>query len=96
MGESILPARGSVFAARLKPLTALGRISFGLYVVHEFVLMQVNYGMGRLRNAPVGFLVYWALGSFCTVALVWGSCWYLESPFLLLKKRFTQVLSRPL
>lgn len=78
---------------RNKTLLYLGKISYGLYVLHEFA----HFCAMRLAPAstPVGVVGQSFVGLALTVALAAASYRWLESPFLRLKERFAHVQSRP-
>jgi peptidoglycan/LPS O-acetylase OafA/YrhL len=71
----------------------LGKISYGLYMLHFIALLLVL----DLLHPPWGWKLLAAkgLGLAVTVALAWASYRWIESPFLRLKDRFATVLSRP-
>jgi peptidoglycan/LPS O-acetylase OafA/YrhL len=73
-----------------KPLTYLGKISYGLYALHGGALWIVG-----LVSTSLPFAVRFALSLALSVALASVSYRYLERPFLLVKQRFTVVPSRP-
>lgn len=74
-------------------LLYLGKISYGLYVVHEFAHLCAS----RLLPAatPLQVIAQSALGLAFTMLLAAASYRWLESPFLRLKERFAHVQSRP-
>ncbi len=78
---------------RNKQLLYLGKISYGLYVFHEFGLWSA------FRLVPtagsVSKMVQIGLGLALTVLCAAASYRWLESPFLKLKERFSYVPSRP-
>jgi len=78
---------------RNRLLVYLGKISYGLYVVHEFA----HYCAMRLvpAAAPFRVLVQSVLSLALTIVLAAASYRWLESPFLRLKERFAHVQSRP-
>jgi peptidoglycan/LPS O-acetylase OafA/YrhL len=71
----------------------LGRISYGLYVLHltgVFMMQSLFHpvwGWQLLATKVLGFLM--------TITLAFASYRWVESPFLRLKDRFATVLSRP-
>jgi len=86
-----------------KPVIFLGRISFGLYVVHSlFYELIFTYLAPRVyaRVHATGMHVPLAWGMVATtfaasVVTAWLSHRYFEGPFLRLKERFAFVPSRP-
>ncbi len=74
-------------------LTYLGKISYGLYVVHEFAHLVAKQIIPAATPARVLFQSAVALA--LTIALAAASYRWLESPFLRLKERFARVQSRP-
>ncbi|WP_158748904.1 acyltransferase [Acidobacterium sp. S8] len=85
-----------------KAAVYLGRISYGLYIFHAFVLFMV-FHVWKVRLTELSLtlhLSYWrdALGTVITLALTILvavlSYRFFEKPFLQLKKRFTFVPSR--
>ena len=72
-------------------LIYLGKISYGLYVIHEFgllVALKLNHDRANALTVIAGLLI--------TILLAAISYRWLETPFLSLKKRFTHVASRSL
>lgn len=81
--------------ARNNPFVYLGRISYGLYVFHIVGLMISDHLVPN-QDASLGRYILRVIVAFVfTVALAAISYRWLETPFLTLKQRFTQVLSRP-
>jgi len=74
-------------------LLYLGKISYGLYVLHEFA----HFCAMRLVPAatPSRVMAQSAVGFALTALLAAASYRWLESPFLRLKERFAHVESRP-
>jgi peptidoglycan/LPS O-acetylase OafA/YrhL len=74
-------------------LLYLGKISYGLYVLHEFAHLCAM----RLLPAstPLQVIAQSILGLALTILLAAASYRWLESPFLRLKERFAHVQSRP-
>lgn len=85
-------------AIRNRLLQYLGKISYGLYVIHMSIWLLVGhflkeYGTrenlgGRLETAGIALAI--------TIVVASMSYKWLESPFLRLKERFTHVHSRPI
>jgi peptidoglycan/LPS O-acetylase OafA/YrhL len=80
----------------------LGKISYGLYVYHEFALSIMTFLRYHLEQSlsaeselrPVLFAADRVLSLALTIAVATISYRFLESPFLKLKERFTFVPSR--
>ncbi len=90
----LLSAMGSQHPfLRNKLLLYLGKISYGLYVLHEFA----HFCATRLIRAstPIAVIAQSVAGLALTVLLAAASYRWLESPFLRLKERFAHVQSRP-
>jgi peptidoglycan/LPS O-acetylase OafA/YrhL len=74
-------------------IVSLGKISYGLYLLHLVGLLIVQ---SLFQPAPGWqLLATKALGFVMTVILAFASYRWIESPFLRLKDRFATVLSRP-
>jgi peptidoglycan/LPS O-acetylase OafA/YrhL len=88
---SVLGAQHGFF--RIRTLLYLGKISYGLYVLHEFA----HFCAIRLVHAstPLMVLAQSIVGLALTILLAAASYRWLESPFLRLKERFAHVQSRP-
>jgi peptidoglycan/LPS O-acetylase OafA/YrhL len=90
----LLSAMGSQHAfLRNKLLLYLGKISYGLYVLHEFA----HFCAARMIRAstPPTVMAQSVAGLALTILLAAASYRWLESPFLRLKERFAHVQSRP-
>jgi len=72
----------------------LGKISYGLYVIHAFALLVAVKLLGHHR-VPFASVVVAVAGLFFTIVLAALSYRWLEAPFLSLKEHFTHVESRP-
>jgi len=74
-------------------LLYLGKISYGLYVLHEFAHFCA---MRMVHASTPGMVVAQSIvGLALTIVLAAASYRWLESPFLRLKERFAHVQSRP-
>ena len=75
-----------------KPITYLGRISYGLYVVHQLVLEFTKLILFKtLGRDPLALRYVVALA--LTIPLAALSYRWLESPFLRLKRRFQHIVT---
>jgi peptidoglycan/LPS O-acetylase OafA/YrhL len=74
-------------------LLYLGKISYGLYVIHEFAHFCAK--MICPASTPLQVMGQSVIGLALTILLAAASYRWLESPFLRLKERFAHVQSRP-
>lgn len=88
---AVLGAQHGFFRNRI--LLYMGKISYGLYVLHEFA----HFCAIRLvpASTPRGVFAQSIVGLMLTILLAAASYRWLESPFLRLKERFAHVQSRP-
>ena len=75
-------------APRARRVAYLGKISYGLYVVHVLALRLVH-------RASSSWVVVFLGGLALTILLGTASYELYEKHFLRLKRRFTRVVSRP-
>jgi peptidoglycan/LPS O-acetylase OafA/YrhL len=93
-GAVLLAFLGSQHALlRSSFLIYLGKISYGLYVVHEFGRFCASRFMHP--STSLGVAAQSTVGLTLTVLIAAASYRWLESPFLRLKERFSHVESRP-
>lgn len=77
-----------------RPLAYLGRISYGLYVVHQLALEMAKLILFKTMGRESQILRY-VLALALTIPLAAISYRFLESPFLRLKRRFEHVATLP-
>jgi peptidoglycan/LPS O-acetylase OafA/YrhL len=83
-------------ALRRPSVVWLGKISYGLYLIHEIAIgLVVALGVGLPSFAEKRFVLA-LVGPIVTIALATASYYGLERPFLRLKRRWTRVPSRPI
>jgi peptidoglycan/LPS O-acetylase OafA/YrhL len=78
---------------RNKPMIYLGKISYGLYVIHEFGHLLARQIFPAA--SPMRVLMQSGISLAITVVLAAASYRWLETPFLRLKERYAYVRSRP-
>jgi peptidoglycan/LPS O-acetylase OafA/YrhL len=88
---AVLGATHSSF--RNKALIYLGKISYGLYVIHEFAHLLARQIFPAA--SPMRVLMQSGISLAITVVLAAASYRWLETPFLRLKERHAYVRSRP-
>ncbi len=75
----------------------LGKISYGLYVVHSLGLKLASKMLpATLGDGIVRYVLHACIGLVVTFVIAFLSYRYLESPFLRMKARFAHVGSRPI
>jgi peptidoglycan/LPS O-acetylase OafA/YrhL len=92
-----IKSHGKGFAKLLnsKVVVYLGKISYGLYVYHILSLVlatNLSYQMGFSLNSHITLL----LGFVIAIIISVTSYTILETPFLILKKKFSLIPSRPI
>jgi peptidoglycan/LPS O-acetylase OafA/YrhL len=80
---------------RNRQLCYLGKISYGLYVYHEFCIYLVKKAHLGHGTTVFRYLDYGLLALLLTLAISALSYRFIETPFLRLKDRFAVVHSRP-
>jgi peptidoglycan/LPS O-acetylase OafA/YrhL len=78
------------------PLVYLGKISYGLYVFHMFILAAVSHLTETVLHLPYSLQLglNWIITVLVVIPLAALSYEYFEKPFLRFKERFTFVNSR--
>ena len=97
MGQ--LSATNKILDLERPLLDRLGKISYGIYVVHPLVIYVMSNWMARMFDPASGggggYILLYTTALGATIGLAQLSYIYLERPFLLLKSRFTVVESQP-
>jgi len=88
---AVLGAKHPFF--RNQALIYLGKISYGLYVIHELAHLLAKQIFPAA--SPLRVMVQSGISLAITIALAAASYRWLETPFLRLKERFAHVQSRP-
>lgn len=99
MGSLLLMMAFMGIDARFVPHWAvyLGRISFGLYIYHQFAINMSVHLFGRGAHVSLGIRVVRVMLSFTiTILLASISYRYYETPFLKMKKRHAVIQSQPI
>jgi len=83
------------YTLRWRPFVYFGRISYGLYVYHVFCIEMTKSLFNNVTHPmqPYGMLFS---AIFLTITTASISYYAIERPFLLLKKRYTTIVSRPI
>jgi peptidoglycan/LPS O-acetylase OafA/YrhL len=85
----------ALFHLAQRPLEYLGKISYGIYMLHMPAVYAVSYlflRLGHWSARPTAFVfLYYPLTLAVTFGLAATSYRYFERPFLLLKERFSRV-----
>jgi len=80
---------------RINALEALGGVSYGVYMLHPFVIFNVVGVLGLTELEKHGIVAYnfalYTVVVILTVVAAFISFWYVEAPFLRLKNRFSRV-----
>jgi peptidoglycan/LPS O-acetylase OafA/YrhL len=84
----------SVFSLDYKPLQFIGRISYGIYLLHKFPLLLVVYLVNKYigtQSLLLQNIIIYAATFVAAVGLAAASYYGYERYFLLLKKRFQKI-----
>jgi peptidoglycan/LPS O-acetylase OafA/YrhL len=76
-----------------KAWDALGRISYGIYVIHPLIILGLAAFTHQWSDLPASIRLVAGCAAVCalTWAIAWLSYRYLEAPMLRIKERFTVV-----
>ncbi|QMW05837.1 acyltransferase family protein [Spirosoma foliorum] len=88
---NICETKSSILSLQTKPLAQLGKISYGIYLMHKFPIMLTLFIASKYLQATNSILVnlfIYGVTFGLTYVLASLSYSYLESYFLKLKKRF--------
>jgi peptidoglycan/LPS O-acetylase OafA/YrhL len=86
--------RNRIISLENNILDYLGKISYGIYVIHPLLIFFLSKILGSLRlDAPYKYLIVYAVVLGSTVFLAHLSFTWFESYFLTLKKKFTVIKS---
>ena len=88
-----LRTQGLARILSLPPVAWLGKVSYGIYVYHQLVMLTVRELMGD-PNTVLPWCMFTLLTLAGTVAISAASYYFFERPFLQLKVKFSP-LSRP-
>jgi peptidoglycan/LPS O-acetylase OafA/YrhL len=91
---NLCEAKTSIYSLNHKYLDYIGQISYGIYLLHKFVLFLVLFLVKKYLISPgiviENILIYTAtIGG--TIALASASYYGYEKPFLKIKKRFQKI-----
>ncbi|MGE3173725.1 MAG: acyltransferase family protein [Planctomycetota bacterium] len=86
-GVVLRPSMPGAGLLRLAPLQFVGRVSYGVYVLHPLCISAAQRVVQKL-GLPDDGLFEFALGAPLSVAAAWVSFRWFEQPFLRLKERF--------
>lgn len=87
--------QGAIIGLNNRVFDFLGKISYGLYIIHPLVIFLLPGLFRQLRGIPAGlnYILVYTVISGLTIVCSHLSYKYLEKPFLHLKNRFATVQS---
>jgi peptidoglycan/LPS O-acetylase OafA/YrhL len=72
----------------------IGKISYGMYVIHPLLIFYVAQITGKLSNQTfLGYLFVYSIILIATIVVAYLSYTYYEKPFLKWKQKFTTIKS---
>jgi peptidoglycan/LPS O-acetylase OafA/YrhL len=75
-------------------LDFIGKISYGLYVIHPLVIFLLSKAIGKFQSDSIfNYVVLYSAAIGATIALAYISYTFYEQPFLRLKKKYSTVHS---
>jgi len=83
-----------LFSLEIKIFDFIGKISYGLYVIHPIVLYYLSkLFKGLILNEYLKWTLFVAISIFISIIIAWLSYKYFESYFLNFKKKYTVIKS---
>ena len=92
MGQVIVKQR--IINLENKPLDFIGKISYGIYVIHPIIVLLLSQLFKNMDMAvSIKYVLVYSSVVLSTIVVAWLSYTYFEKPFLKLKTKFTVVKS---
>ena len=76
-----------------KPLDFIGKISYGIYVIHPLVIFLFYKILGHLSDSLLNYVLVYVLVTVTTILISYLSYEYFEKRFLKLKLKYTTIKS---
>ncbi|XZF13815.1 acyltransferase family protein [Chitinophagaceae bacterium MMS25-I14] len=91
-------AKNALFPlGRIKPFSALGKVSYGLYMLHPvaILIVDISFRVAHINNTKFGMLVLQGILSLIvSIFIAKMSFKWFETPFLRIKERFAVIKTK--
>lgn len=86
--------RSSFINLENKIFDFIGKISYGIYVIHMVLILYLSNFIGKLSGNVLNYILVYILVLACTIFFSWISYEFFEKKFLKMKEKYSIVKSR--
>ncbi len=91
MGQ--ITKKNNILNLENKLFDLIGKISYGIYVIHPIIIFFTAQLIGRLEDKVANYLIVYSIITALTILLAYLSYEYYEKLFLKLKNKYTTIRS---
>lgn len=86
--------RSSFINLENKIFDFIGKISYGIYVIHMVLILYLSSLFGKLSNSVFNYILVYLTVLACTIFFSWISYEFFEKKFLKMKEKYSTVRSK--